>query len=161
MSRPILRKTRLLVAVAALAGASLLAVVPSLAAPAAGAKTDPRGNPFGIQVIRVAPGTSPAAMRHAVSDSGAEVLTDLSALNAMAVVPSNAATFASKIKTQNGYRAAWVDHRFKSSALEPDPLHDLDSFAGEDAPGVLQWEDDRDGVVTRGAPRAGPASRSR
>lgn len=156
MHRRTLYNTCRLVAVAALIGASLLAAVPSQAAPSSAAKKDPRGNPFGIQVVRFAPGTSPAAMRQSVSDAGAEVLTDLSALNAMAVAPGNASTFASKIRTEPGFRAAWVDHVVKASAFDPDPLHDLDSFDGQNAPGVLQWEDDRDGVrqawdTTRGA----------
>ena len=74
------------------------------------------------------------------------MLTDLTALNALAVVPKNASSFGASIKAQRGVQAAWVDHVNKASALDPDPLHDLDSFQGENAPGVLQWEDDRDGV---------------
>ena len=97
-------------------------------------------------MVRFAPGTAPDAMRQAVANAGAEVLTDLTALNALAVVPKDASSFAANIKAQRGVKAAWVDHVNKASALDPDPLHDLDSFQGENAPGVLQWEDDRDGV---------------
>jgi subtilisin family serine protease len=95
-------------------------------------------------------------MRKAVADVGAEVLTDLSALHALAVVPKDSSSFASRMRAQQGVRAVWVDHVNHTNAFEPDPLHDQTSFAGEDAPGVLQWEDDRDGVrqawnTTRGA----------
>jgi subtilisin family serine protease len=95
-------------------------------------------------------------MRRAVGNAGAQVLTDLSALNLLAVVPDNPGTFAGKVKAQPGVLAAWPDHVYRATSFDPDPLHDLDVFAGENAPGVLQWEDDRDGVrkawdTTKGA----------
>src|SRR5215217_1281957 len=133
-----------------------LAVLACAALPAvAAAKPDPRGNDLGIQVVRFAEGTSPAAMRAAVANAGAEVVTDLSAIDAMAVVPKGAG-FSAKIKGQKGVKAAWLDLVSKTSAFQPDPLHDFDAFNGENAPGVLQWEDDRDGVrqawnTTKGA----------
>ena len=152
-SRP---KAPVLVAVGAMVAAMLVAAFPSSAAPASTSRTDPRANSFGIQVVRFAPDVSPAAMRKAVADAGAEVLTDLSPLHAMAVVPKNASSFATTMKAQRGVRAVWVDRVNHTSAFDPDPLHDQDSFAGENAPGVLQWEDDRDGVrqawdTTKGA----------
>ena len=133
-----------------------LAAVACAALPAvADAKSDPRGNDLGIQVVRFAKGTSPAAMRQAVKDAGAEVVTDLSAIDALAVVPTGSG-FQTKIKGQTGVEGAWLDHVNRTNAFRPDPLHDLDAFNGEDAPGVLQWEDDRDGVrqawnTTKGA----------
>jgi lantibiotic leader peptide-processing serine protease len=149
-------KAYTLVAVGAMVAAMVVAAVPSSAAPSAQARTNPRANSFGIQVVRFDPDMTPAAMRKAVADAGAEVLTDLSPLHAMAVVPKDASSFASRMKSQRGVRAVWVDHVSHTSAFQPDPLHDQDSFAGENAPGVLQWEDDRDGVrqawsTTRGA----------
>jgi len=141
--------------VAAVLAAMIVAAFPS-SAPAAPGRTNPRANSFGIQVVRFAPEVSPAAMRKAVAATGAEVLTDLSALHALAVVPKDSASFAATMKSQRGVRAVWADHVNHANAFEPDPLHDQTSFAGEDAPGVLQWEDDRDGVrqawnTTKGA----------
>ena len=78
-------------------------------------------------------------MRRAVTNAGAEVLTDLSSLNPLGVVPKNAATFPGRVKNQPGVVAAWPDHVYRTSALDPDPLHDLDSFAGENAPGRTQF----------------------
>src|SRR5215217_7484587 len=133
-----------------------LAVLACAALPAvAAAKPDPRGNDLGIQVVRFAEGTSPAAMRAAVASAGAEVVTDLSAIDALAVVPTGSG-FKTKIEGQKGVRGAWLDHVNRTNAFQPDPLHDLNAFNGEDAPGVLQWEDDRDGVrqawnTTKGA----------
>jgi lantibiotic leader peptide-processing serine protease len=138
-------------------GVAAIAAIAAAALPAAAqAGSDPRANSLGVQVVRFADGTSPAAMRAAVENAGADVVTDLSKLNALAVVPRVGSGFASKIEAQKGFRAAWVDRVNRTNAFEPDPLHDLDAFAGENAPGVLQWEDDRDGVrqawaTTKGA----------
>jgi subtilisin family serine protease len=142
---------RLAASVAAVAAALALGALPG----AASAKNDPRANDLGIQVVRFAPGTSPAAMRAAVKDAGADVVTDLSKLDALAVVPRGSG-FATRIKAAKGVKGAWLDRVSRTQAFTPDPLHDLDTFWGEDAPGVLQWEDDRDGVrqawdTTRGA----------
>lgn len=126
--------------------AMLIAPVTAQGATSSAPAANPQANRYGIHVVRFAPGTAPEAMRQAVANAGAEVLTDLTALNALAVVPKDAASFGARIKAQRGVKAAWVDHVYKASALDPDPLHDLDSFLGENAPGVLQWEDDRDGV---------------
>ena len=140
----------------AMSGVMLVTAVPSGAAPSPRSHANPRANELGVQVVRFTPGTSPTAMRRAVTKAGAQVLTDLSALNALAVVPKNARTFAATVKAEPGVTAVWADHVNRTSEFDPDPLHDLDSFAGENAPGVLQWEDDRDGVrqawnTTRGA----------
>ena len=94
-------------------------------------------------------------MREAAANAGAEVVTDLSAIDALAVVPTGSG-FSAKIKDQKGVKAAWLDRVNKTNAFQPDPLHDFDAFNGENAPGVLQWEDDRDGVrqawnTTKGA----------
>jgi len=138
-------------------GVAALAAMVAVAVPAAAqAKSDPRANSLGVQVIRFAEGTSPAAMRAAVENAGADVVTDLSKLDALAVVPRQGSGFASKIKAQKGFKAAWIDRVSRTNAFQPDPLHDLDAFSGENAPGVLQWEDDRDGVrqawaTTKGA----------
>ena len=140
----------------ALAITTLAAVAAAVLPSAATARTDPGANSLGIQVVRFADGTSPAAMRAAVETAGADVVTDLSKLDALAVVPRQGSGFATRIKAQRGVRAVWLDRVSRTNAFQPDPLHDQASFAGEDAPGVLQWEDDRDGVrqawlTTRGA----------
>ncbi|HVH95139.1 MAG TPA: S8 family serine peptidase [Nocardioidaceae bacterium] len=114
---------------------------------AASPKVDSRANDLGIQVVRFAKGTSPAQMRAAVSKAGATIVTDLTQLRALAVVPKKTTGFRTRISAQKGVRAFWLDRvTAVPNAVTPDPLHDLDAFAGEDAPGVLQWEDDRDGV---------------
>jgi subtilisin family serine protease len=45
------------------------------------------GNPWGVSVVRFAHGTTPAQMRAAVAASGGVVVGDLSAIDALAVVP--------------------------------------------------------------------------
>ena len=156
MGRSIRDKACAMAALFAMSGVMLVTAVPSGAAPSQGSRVNPRANNLGVQVVRFTPGTSPSAMRRAVTEAGAQVLTDLSALNALAVVPKNSRTFAAAVKAEPGVMAVWADHVNRTSEFDPDPLHDLDSFAGENAPGVLQWEDDRDGVrqawnTTRGA----------
>ena len=47
------------------------------------------GNPFGVTVVRFAHGTAPAQMRSAVTASGGVVVSDLSAIDALAVVPTS------------------------------------------------------------------------
>ena len=161
MVRSVRRKVSAVAGLLALSGAMVAVAVPSGAvpsgaAPSARTKVDPRANALGVQVVRFAPGTSPAAMRRTVTDAGAQVLTDLSQLGVLAVLPKSPATFAARVGDEKGVRAVWADRVNQTSAFTPDPLHDLDSWAGQDAPGVLQWEDDRDGVraawdTTRGA----------
>lgn len=141
----------------ALFSAALAAAAIAMLPAAASAKADARGNSLGIQVVRFAKGTSPAAMRQAVASAGGEVVTDLSAIGALAVVPRDTG-FDKSIKGQRGVKAAWLDRvTAVPRSFDPDPLHDLDTFWGENAPGVLQWEDDRDGVrqawgTTTGSP---------
>ena len=45
------------------------------------------GNPWGVTVVRFSPGTTPAQMRATVTASGGVVVGDLSAIDALAVVP--------------------------------------------------------------------------
>ena len=128
-------------------GLSTAATSATSAGSSASVRTDPRGNSLGVQVVRFAKGTSPSQMRRAVSAAGATIVTDLTKLRALAVVPSKSAGFKARINARKGVRAVWLDRvTAVPNAVTPDPLHDLDAFAGEDAPGVLQWEDDRQGV---------------
>lgn len=84
-------------------------------------------------------------------------MTDLSKIDTLAVA-STASAFGANMKGQKGVRGMWADRvTGVPRAFTPDPLHDLDAFGGENAPGVLQWEDDRDGVrrawaTTSGSP---------
>jgi subtilisin family serine protease len=129
--------------------AALLAVVATivgcaLAPGALAARSEP--NDFGIRVVRFTPGTSPAAMRQAIARAGGQVVTDLSPIGAMAVASPRSGLMG-RLRGESGVRAVWTDRvTARPSALAPDPLHDVDAFGGENAPGVLQWEDDRDGV---------------
>jgi subtilisin family serine protease len=123
-----------------------LAAVAATAAAAVPATAQARGNDLGVQVVKFAHGMSPSAMRQAVNESGAEVVTDLSKLDRLAVVPT-AGGFGSKIRAHKGVNAVWVDQVVHARAFTPDPLHETDGpFWGEDAPGQWQWEDERDGV---------------
>jgi len=129
---------------AALVATLATLVACGLAPTAMAAKSRP--NDFGVRVARFAPGTSPAAMRHAIAQAGGHVVTDLSQIGAMAVA-SPRSGLMSRLRDERGVRAVWTDRVTATpSALAPDPLHDADAFGGENAPGVLQWEDDRDGV---------------
>ena len=103
------------VALAVTATGLSMTATSAVSAPAA--KTDPRANDLGIQVVRFAKGTSPAQMRQAVSKAGATVVTDLSKLNALAVVPAKAAGFGTRIKAQKGVRGAWLDRHRQTRRL--------------------------------------------
>jgi lantibiotic leader peptide-processing serine protease len=116
-----------------------------------------RPNDLGVRVVRFAPGTTPAAMRQAVQQAGGRVVTDLSKIGAMAVA-SRTGGLSGRLRAGRDVEAVWTDRvSVTPTALAPDPLHDEDVFAGENAPGVLQWEDDRGGVrqawaTTTGSP---------
>ena len=152
------RRFGLAVAVLAVGFSALLGAASS--APAQGG--GPR-NPFGIQIVRFAKGTSPAQMRATVAAAGGQVVDDLSAAGALAVLPT-AAGFSSAIAAKPGVAAVFSDRPLGSLGPRdggtsggslggapadgtkgtpvPDPWHDLPSFWGETNPaGVLQWDD--------------------
>ena len=152
------RRFGLAVAVVAVGLAALLGTASSAPAGGGGPK-----NPFGIQIVRFARGTSPAQMRAAVTAAGGRVVDDLSSAGALAVLPT-AAGFPSAIALQPGVAGTFSDHPLvglgprdgargggstgtapadgKKGAPVPDPWHDLPSFWGETNPaGVLQWDD--------------------
>ena len=120
-------------------------------------------NPFGITVVRFAPGTSSAQMRSAVSSAGGVVVDDLSAIGALAAA-SNGNGFAERIRTIPSVLAAFQDAVLfndrgevnqrgggrapdldgQTGASFPDPWHDLPSFLGVTNPErILQWDDAR------------------
>src|SRR4029079_864138 len=57
------------------------------------------GNPFGVTVVRFSPGSPPAQMRAAVTAAGGVVVGDLSAIDALAVVPASAG-FDSRVSSK-------------------------------------------------------------
>jgi subtilisin family serine protease len=127
-------------------GAAVAATVAGCALAPAAMAAKSRANDLGVRVVRFAPGTSPQAMRRAVEQAGGRVVTDLSKIGAMAVASTNG-RFSGTLRAAPAVRTVWTDRiTVAPNAFTPDPFHDLDVFAGENAPGVLQWEDDRDGV---------------
>src|SRR4051812_39522674 len=101
------------------------------------------GNPFGVTVVRFSPGSTPAQMRSAVTAAGGVVVGDLSAIDALAVVPASAsAGFDSRVASKAVVTGLFTDTLFASdhhdelrgerSAQDFDPLHAL-----------FQWDDDR------------------
>jgi lantibiotic leader peptide-processing serine protease len=99
------------------------------------------GNPFGVSVVRFSQGSTPAQMRAAVTAAGGVVVGDLSAIDALAVVPASAG-FHSRIASKAVVTGLFTDTLFASdrhdelrggrSAPDFDPLHAL-----------FQWDDDR------------------
>jgi subtilisin family serine protease len=123
------------------------------------------GNPFGLTVVRFSAQTTPAQMRAAVASAGGMVVSDLSQIGALGVVPRSMG-FAARL---NGNRAVTAlfqdsvlttnrgpDERARGgtapnggpaggrSGFSTDPWHDLASFLGVTNPeGILQWDDGR------------------
>jgi len=133
------------------------------------------GNPFGITVVRFADGTSPAQMRAAVTAAGGVVVQDLSAIDALAVVPRSTG-FDARVDRNRAVTASFEDAFIASHhddqgrgagrapsdfdfgggfgfgrnrGFDPDPWHDLSSFLGVTNPeGIWQWDDNRMDVPT-------------
>jgi subtilisin family serine protease len=121
-------------------------------------------NPFGVTIVRFAPGTTPSQMQASVSAAGGQVVTDLSPLGAMAVA-SSAPDFRARLGADSRVATFFGESMFDGPALEdgtgggslidaprfgkspggfPDPWHDAASFLGMTNPqGILQWDDAR------------------
>ena len=110
------------------------------------------GNPFGITVVRFTPETTSTQMRTAVTAAGGVVVTDLSAIDALAVVPSSG-TFDSRIGANRS-----VTDVFEDTLLAGDRGVDLSPGGGDSSSlglssaqepaadpwhGLFQWDDDR------------------
>ncbi|MGB2874568.1 MAG: S8 family serine peptidase [Gaiellaceae bacterium] len=122
------------------------------------------GNPFGVTVVRFTLGTTPAQMRSTVTAAGAVIVADLSAIDALAVVPRSDG-FAARVDRNAAVTAAFPDRVIGagkglgdqgggggpapdvedgSGGSFPDPWHNLSSFLGVTNPeGILQWDDNR------------------
>ncbi len=154
-----------------LCAAAFLAVAPGYARPGS--------NPFGVTIVRFAPGTTPEQMQAAVAAAGGQVVTDLSPLGAMAVA-SSAPDFRAKLGADSRVASFFAESMFDGPALNdgkgggslvdaplfgesrggfPDPWHDVSSFLGMTNPqGILQWDDARMDVPAAWATTLGDKS---
>jgi subtilisin family serine protease len=158
---------------------TVCAGVTALAGPAAEAQAAPSAsaNPWNVQVVRFAPGTTHDQMLAAVKASGGTVATDLSQIGMLAVVSTDT-SFATKARGNKAVSSVWTDKVVSAGEPDqatgtvqdtpqlgspgtdpiPDPWHNATSFDGETNPeGILQWDDNRMGVPaawasTTGAP---------
>jgi lantibiotic leader peptide-processing serine protease len=136
-------------------------------------------NPFGVMIVRFAPGTTPSQMEASVAAAGGQVVTDLSPLGAMAVA-SSAPDFGAKLGADSRVATFFGESMFDGPALNdgkgggslvdaphfgesgggfPDPWHDASSFLGMTNPqGILQWDDARMDVPAAWATTLGDRS---
>ena len=99
----------------ALAAVSI--AVPTATSSVAAAPTTTSSNPWNVSVVRFAPGTTRAQMYTTVKNSGGVVTTDLSQINALAVVSTNKA-FRTDVKANARVRAVWLDKVVRSAPPE-------------------------------------------
>jgi subtilisin family serine protease len=110
------------------------------------------GNPFGLTVVRFSAQTTPAQMRAAVASAGGVVVSDLSEIGALGVVPRSTG-FAGRLNANRAVTAYFQDSMLTTQrgaddrvpeGFAADPWHDLSSFLGVTNPeGILQWDDGR------------------
>ena len=108
------------------------------------------GNPFGVTVVRFSPGSTPAQMRAAVTAAGGVVVGDLSAIDALAVVPASA-SFDSRVASKPLVTGLFTDTLFASDRRDDlrDDRHDGGPPADRDDVdfdpwhALFQWDDDR------------------
>jgi subtilisin family serine protease len=107
------------------------------------------GNPFGVTVVRFSHGSTPSQMRAAVTAAGGVVVGDMSAIDALAVVPGSAA-FDSRVASKPVVTGLFTDTLFASD--RHDELGDDLRGAGPRDDGnvdfdpwhaLFQWDDDR------------------
>ena len=110
------------------------------------------GNPFGVTVVRFTPQTTPAQMRAQVAAAGGVVVADLSAIDALAVVP-RASDFDSRLSSSSSVTTLFKDTLFTSDRLTdglrgggqgaaPDTGSGSDPVA-DPWHSLFQWDDDR------------------
>src|SRR3954462_13320969 len=110
------------------------------------------GNPFGLTVVRFSAQTTPAQMRAAVASARGVVVSDLSEIGALGVVPRSTG-FAARLNANRAVTAYFQDSMLTTQrgaddrvpeGFAADPWHDLSSFLGVTNPeGILQWDDGR------------------
>jgi subtilisin family serine protease len=108
------------------------------------------GNPFGVSVVRFSPGSTPAQMRAAVTAAGGVVVADLSAIDALAVVPASA-SFDSRVASKPLVTGLFTDTLFASDRrddLRDDrhgdgPSGDRNDVDFDPWHALFQWDDDR------------------
>jgi subtilisin family serine protease len=110
------------------------------------------GNPFGLTVVRFSARTTPAQMHAAVASAGGVVVSDLSEIGALGVVPRSTG-FAARLNANRAVTAYFQDSMLTTQrgaddrvpeGFSADPWHDLSSFLGVTNPeGILQWDDGR------------------
>jgi lantibiotic leader peptide-processing serine protease len=116
------------------------------------------GNPFGVTVVRFSSQSTPAQMRSLVAAAGGVVIADLSAIDALAVVPRSAA-FNARLASNRSVTAV-----FQDALLEGDRSTDSVGGTGRwSGPGpgsgdtgavadpwnaLFQWDDERMNVST-------------
>ena len=103
-------------------------------------------------------------MRAAVTSAGGVVVSDLSAIHALAAVPRSQG-FAQRLAADRSVVVSFEDQLLgrelepADGAAVPDPWHDLPSFFGVTNPeGLLQWEDRRMNVPAAWSTTTGDAS---
>jgi hypothetical protein len=121
------------------------------------------GNPFGIRLVGFAPATTPAQMCAAVTSAGGVVVTDLGAVNALAVV-SRSPGFASLAGADRRVGASFEDSASAASRGRPIaarfPTRGTSSTrsSASRTPGDLQWDDNRTNVPAAWTTTAGDSS---
>ena len=108
------------------------------------------GNPFGVTVVRFAHGTTPAQMRAAVTASGGVVVGDLSAIDALAVVPSSAG-FDGRVSSKQSVTNLFADtligadrhDGMRAGGHGGDPGDGSSSGLADPWHVLFQWDDDR------------------
>src|SRR4051812_38198856 len=112
------------------------------------------GNPFGVTVVRFAPGTTPAQMRAAVTASGGTVVGDLSAIDALAVVPGSTA-FDANVRSKRSVTQLFADpllggdrhDGMRAGGAGSGPPEGPGTGVGDPWHALFQWDDDRMNVA--------------
>src|SRR5690242_7679568 len=108
------------------------------------------GNPFGVAIVRFSPQTTPAQMRAQVAAAGGTVVADLSAIDALAVVPQKPG-FVGRIDSSRSVTSLFQDTLVGSDRFADGrrgggfggPSHDGQADRTFDPwHGLFQWDDD-------------------
>jgi subtilisin family serine protease len=109
------------------------------------------GNPLGVAVVRFSPQTSPEQMRSQVEAAGGAIVADLSAIDALAVVP-RARSFDARLTSSGSVRALFPDTLIAGDGVADNPRgggrwNGQGELRGVGLPdpwhALFQWDDDR------------------